>query len=256
MPVAFVTPFGSPTPGATPLMFSFVPTPLTLLRWVIPIPRPVPTCEFRVGPIPLSAECCGDVEVTEDDETVDRDEYETVDAGGEFSGRGIESGSTFAITGNVLVETVPGLLFVFKCRVCRGLPLAFVTDNAPKGESFGLKLAEGRPTLGRTGLGAWMATSSLPLPQCGENLLTMSLLAMLGTRRCRDNGDNERGGGLEDVEAGVGVTEVDGGPKRSPFWEVDGTLGLPTAGSFAFGGIDRGESCDIGDIDSRFSMLR
>lgn len=39
----------------------------------------------------------------------------------------------------------------------------------------------------------------------------MSLLATLGTRRCRDSGDAERNGGLEDVEAGVGVAEVDGG---------------------------------------------
>lgn len=41
----------------------------------------------------------------------------------------------------------------------------------------------------------------------------MSLLATLGTRRCRDKGEAERSGGLEDVEAGVGVTEVGGGPK-------------------------------------------
>lgn len=49
------------------------------------------------------------------------------------------------------------------------------------------------------------------LPWSGENLWIMSLLATLGTRRCRDSGDAERNGGLEDVEAGVGVAEVDGG---------------------------------------------
>lgn len=33
----------------------------------------------------------------------------------------------------------------------------------------------------------------------------MSLLVTLGTRRCRENGDAERNGGLDDVEAGVRV---------------------------------------------------
>ena len=78
--------------------------------------------------------------------------------GGEFSGRGIDSGSTFAVTGN-LVELVPGLLFVFKCRFGPGFPLVFPlvlvsTGNGLKGEYLGLKLAGGGPTLGRIGLGA------------------------------------------------------------------------------------------------------
>jgi len=108
---------------------------------------------LRVGPIPLSAECCGDVEVTEDDETVDRDEYESVDAGGEFSGRGIDNGSTFAITGNLLVEPVPGLLFVFECRFGLRPPLVLDPGSALKGEYLALNLTGG-PTLGRIGLGA------------------------------------------------------------------------------------------------------
>lgn len=41
----------------------------------------------------------------------------------------------------------------------------------------------------------------------------ISLFATLGTRRWRDNGDAERNGGLEDVDAGVGVADVDGGLK-------------------------------------------
>jgi hypothetical protein len=45
----------------------------------------------------------------------------------------------------------------------------------------------------------------------------MSLLATLGTRRCRNNGEVERSGGLEGVETGVGVVDTDGGLKRSPF---------------------------------------
>ena len=74
--------------------------------------------------------------------------------GGEFSGRGIDNGSTFAVTGN-LVELVPGLLFVFKCRFGLGFPLVLVgTGNGLKGEYLGLKLAGGGPTLGRIGLGA------------------------------------------------------------------------------------------------------
>lgn len=118
------------------------------------MPRPVPLCEFRVGPIPLSAECCGDVEVTEDEDTVDRDEYETVDAGGEFSGRGMESGSTFAITENLFVETAPGVLFVFECKVALGLLLMFDADNVLKEEYLVLRFAEREPILGRVGLGA------------------------------------------------------------------------------------------------------
>ena len=75
----------------------------------------------------------------------------------------------------------------------------------------------------------------------------ISLLATLGTRRCRDNGDVERNGGLEDVEVGVGVIEVDGGRKWSPFWEIDGTLGLTGVENFVFTETDGDESC--GDID-------
>jgi len=45
----------------------------------------------------------------------------------------------------------------------------------------------------------------------------ISLLATLGTRRCRDNGDIDRKGGLEDAEMGVGVTEVERGVKWIPF---------------------------------------
>lgn len=82
-----------------------------------------------------------------------------------------------------------------------------------------------------------------------------SLLATLGTRRCRDNEDAERSGGLEDVEAGVGVAEVEGGLKLSPFWDVDGTLGLTAAGNFVFGEI-YGESRDSGDVNGGFSTTR
>lgn len=118
------------------------------------IPRPVPSWEFRVGPIPLSAECCGDVEVTEDEDTVDRDEYEIVDVGGEFSGRGIISGSTFVTTGNLLVDPKPGLLFVFECKPGLAFPFVLDVDNGLKGEYLGLKLAERGPMLGLVGLGA------------------------------------------------------------------------------------------------------
>ena len=80
----------------------------------------------------------------------------------------------------------------------------------------------------------------------------MSLLAKLGTRRCRDNGDTDRRGGLEEVDAGVGVTEVGGGPKWSPFWDIDGTLGLLV--NFTFVEMDGDKSCG-GDVD-KSSMLR
>jgi len=109
---------------------------------------------LRVGPIPLSAECCGDVEVTEDDDTVDRDEYESVDVGGEFSGRGIDNGSTFAIIGNLLVEPVPGLLIVFECKFGLRPPLVLDPGSALKGEYLAVNLMGGGPTLGRIGLGA------------------------------------------------------------------------------------------------------
>lgn len=81
----------------------------------------------------------------------------------------------------------------------------------------------------------------------------MSLLATLGTRRCRVNGDAERNVGLEDVEAGVGVAEVGGGRKLIPLWETDGTLGLPTVTNLAFIETD-GRSRDGGDVD-KLSML-
>ena len=80
-------------------------------------------------------------------------------------------------------------------------------------------------------------------------------MATLGTRRCRDNGDVERNGGLEDVEAGVGVTEVDGGRKCSPLWEIEGTLGLPVVANLVVAEIDGDERCDGGDVD-KFSVLR
>jgi len=83
----------------------------------------------------------------------------------------------------------------------------------------------------------------------------ISLLATLGTRRCRDNGDAERKGGLEGVEAGVGVTEVDGGPKCIPFWEIEGTLGLPVVANLVVAEIDGGERWDGGDVD-KSSVLR
>jgi len=86
-------------------------------------------------------------------------------------------------------------------------------------------------------------------------LWIISLLATLGTRRCRDSGDIERRGGLEDVEAGVGVTEVDGGPKCNPFWEIEGTLGLPVVVNLAVAEIDGDERWDGGDIDGA-SVLR
>jgi hypothetical protein len=77
----------------------------------------------------------------------------------------------------------------------------------------------------------------------------ISLFATLGTLRCRDSGDIERNGGLEDVEAGVGVAEVDGGLKRDPFPETDGTLGLTAAMNLAFCKVDDGESRDSGDSE-------
>ena len=83
----------------------------------------------------------------------------------------------------------------------------------------------------------------------------ISLFATLGTRRCRDNGDVERNGGLEDVEAGVGVTEVDGGRKCSPIWEIEGTLGLPAVVNLVVAEIDGDERWEGGDID-KFSVLR
>ena len=83
----------------------------------------------------------------------------------------------------------------------------------------------------------------------------ISLLATLGTRRCRDSGDAERSGGLDGVEPGVGVTEVDGGPKCSPFWEIEGTLGLPVVVNLAVAEIDGDERCDGGDAD-KSSVLR
>jgi hypothetical protein len=91
--------------------------------------------------------------------------------------------------------------------------------------------------------------SSSPLTWSGEKLRIISLFATLGTRRCRDSGDIERNGGLEDVEAGVGVAEVDGGLKRGPLPETDGTLGLTAAINLAFWKVDGGESCDNGDSD-------
>ena len=83
----------------------------------------------------------------------------------------------------------------------------------------------------------------------------ISLLAKLGTRRCRDSGDTERNGGLEDVEAGVGVTEVGGGLKCNPLCEFDGTLGLPEVGNLRFVEADGVGSHDDGDVDE-FSTLR
>lgn len=74
--------------------------------------------------------------------------------GGEFSGRGIDSGSTFAVTGNLFIEPIPGLLFVFEWRFGLWFPLALDASNGMKGEYLGLELAEGGPILGRTGLGA------------------------------------------------------------------------------------------------------
>lgn len=84
----------------------------------------------------------------------------------------------------------------------------------------------------------------------------MSLLATLGTRRCRDNGDADRNEGLEDVKTGVGVAEVDGGLKWSPLWEIDGTLGLTAVAKFVLEKMDGGESCNSGDVDDRFSAVR
>lgn len=83
----------------------------------------------------------------------------------------------------------------------------------------------------------------------------ISLLATLGTRRCRKNGDAERNGGLEDVETGVGVTEVGGGLECSPFCEIDGTLGLPVVANFVLAETDGVGYRDGGDVDE-FSMLR
>lgn len=65
----------------------------------------------------------------------------------------MESGSTFAITENFCVETVPGVLFVFECKICLGL-LMLDADSVPKGEYLELKTAGGGPALGRVGLGA------------------------------------------------------------------------------------------------------
>ena len=83
----------------------------------------------------------------------------------------------------------------------------------------------------------------------------ISLLATLGTRRCRDNGEAERNGGLEDVETGVGVTEVGGGLKCNPLCDTDGTLGLPEVVNIIFVEADGVWSHDDGGFDE-FSMLR
>ena len=86
---------------------------------------------------------------------MDRDEYESVDVGGEFSGRGIDSGSTFATTGNLLVVLVPGLLFVVvECGFGLRPPLILNPGSTLKGEYLVLNLTGGGPTLGRIGLGA------------------------------------------------------------------------------------------------------
>jgi hypothetical protein len=69
--------------------------------------------------------------------------------GGEFTG-----GSTFAIIGNLFVELVPGVLFVFECRFGLGFPFVLDTGNGLKGEYLGLKFREEGPALGRVGLGA------------------------------------------------------------------------------------------------------
>ena len=74
--------------------------------------------------------------------------------GGEFTGRGIDGGSTFAIIGNLFAELAPGVLFVFECRFGLGFPLALDAGNGLKGEYLGLKFTEGGPTLGHVGLGA------------------------------------------------------------------------------------------------------
>ena len=85
---------------------------------------------------------------------------------------------------------------------------------------------------------------------------TISLLATLGTRRCRDNGDVERNGGLEGVEEGVGVTEVDGERKWIPFWEIEGTLGLAVVANFVFAEIDGDKPRDGGDVDKSSALRR
>jgi len=85
---------------------------------------------------------------------VDRDEYERVDAGGELSGREIDSGSTFAITGKLLVEAVPGLLLVFDCRFGREPPIILDPSSGLKGVYLVPNLTGGGPALGRVGLGA------------------------------------------------------------------------------------------------------
>jgi len=150
---------------------------------------------------------------------------------------------------------VPGVLFVFKCRFVLGFPLVLDAGNGLKGEYLGPKFTEGGPTLGRVGLGAWIVTFSSSLAWGDCNLWMMSLLAILGTRRCRDNGEAERNGGLEDVEAGVGVTEVDGGLKCNPLCEIDGTLGLPEVANIIFVEADGVGSHDDGGF-GEFSMLR
>lgn len=77
-----------------------------------------------------------------------------MDVGGEVSGRGMVSGSTFAVIENLFVETAPGVLFVFECNIGLGLLLIFDAESVLKGEYLGLKLAGGGPPLGRVGLGA------------------------------------------------------------------------------------------------------
>lgn len=80
-------------------------------------------------------------------------------------------------------------------------------------------------------------------------------MATLGTRRCRKTGDAERNGGLEDVEAGVGVAEVGGGLKCNPLREVDGTLGLPVVANFVLVERDGVGFRDGGEV-GEFSTLR
>lgn len=73
-------------------------------------------------------------------------------------------------------------------------------------------------------------------------------MATLGTRLCLNNGDTERNGGLEGVETGIRVTEVDGVLKCKPLCEIYGALGLPEAANVVFVEADGVGSCD-GDFD-------
>jgi len=58
------------------------------------------------------------------------------------------------------------------------------------------------------------------------------------------------------VEAGIGVTEVDGDLNCKPLCEIGGTLGLPEVANVIFVEADGMGSRDDGDLDEFFTLRR